>query len=252
MIELGRHQINHVPRENRLCPLCKSKQIENENHLLFQFQEYSSLRKVFLHQVSEIVPDIQKSTPTTEIITFLNCNDYFMNKLVMKFISPCMNIRDSLLLATATTTTTTAAAAAATAAAPSSTATIPTPPPPPTTTTTTTTSTPTPTLTPITTTTLGRPTFHGKNGTNVIDFLIRNKRTFLNVANFVVKHPSYLSDHSAIVEWLNLNTRLIVDETHPPSISSRLSKLRRQFCWEIDSHLKFKIKPHYARNQSKF
>ena len=218
MIELGRHPIDHVPRENRLCPLCKSKQIENENHFLFQFQEYSSLRKVFLHQVSQIVPDIQKSTPTTEIIKFLNSNKYFMNKLVMKFVSPCMNIRDSLLLATA-------AAAAATAAAPTSTATFP-PPSPPTTTTTTTS----------TTTTLGRPTFYGKNGTSAIDYLIRNKRTFLNAANFVVKHPSYLSDHSAIVALLNLNTRLIANETHPPNISKRLSKLPRQFCWEIDSH----------------
>ena len=39
MIELGRYQIDHVPRENRLCPLYKSKQIEDENHFLFQFQE---------------------------------------------------------------------------------------------------------------------------------------------------------------------------------------------------------------------
>ena len=47
--------------------------------------------------------------------------------------------------------------------------------------------------------TLGRPTFHGKNGTSVIDYIICDQCTFLNVANFVVKQPSYLSDHSAIV-----------------------------------------------------
>ena len=67
MIELGRYQIFHVGSENRLCPLCpdclgidkirrytnnmkekyiyiyplfKSKQIEDENHFLFQCQEY--------------------------------------------------------------------------------------------------------------------------------------------------------------------------------------------------------------------
>ena len=74
-------------------------QIEGENHFFFQCQEYSSLRKVFLHQISEIVPDIERK-PTTEIIKFLmNSNDYFVNKLVMKFISLCMNIRDSFLLA---------------------------------------------------------------------------------------------------------------------------------------------------------
>ena len=82
MIELGRYQIDNVPRENRLCPLCKCKQTEDENHFLFQCQEYSSLRKVFLHQISEIVPDIERK-PTTEIIKFLiNSNDYFINKLV--------------------------------------------------------------------------------------------------------------------------------------------------------------------------
>ena len=82
MIELGRYQIDHVPRENSLCPLCNSKQFEHENHFLFQCQEYSSLRNVFLHQISDIVPDIERK-PTTEIITFLmNSNDYFINKLV--------------------------------------------------------------------------------------------------------------------------------------------------------------------------
>ena len=88
--------------------------------------------------------------------------------------------------------------------------------------------------------TLGRPTFHGKNGTSVIDYLICDQFTFLNVANFVVKQPFYLSDLSAIVARLNLNTRLIGDEMHTPNSRRRLSKLPRQFCWEIDSRLKFK------------
>ena len=73
--------------------------------------------------------------------------------------------------------------------------------------------------------TLGRPTFHGKNGTSVIDSLICDQCTFLNVANFDIKQPSYLSDHSAIVAWLNLNTSLIADKTHPPNSSNRLGTL---------------------------
>ena len=60
MIELRIYQIDHVVRENRLCLLCKSKQIEDENHFLFQRQEHSSPRKVFLHQITEIVPDIER------------------------------------------------------------------------------------------------------------------------------------------------------------------------------------------------
>ena len=60
MIELRIYQIDHVGRENRLCLLCKSKKIEDENHFFFQRQEYSSSRKVFLHQITEIVPDIER------------------------------------------------------------------------------------------------------------------------------------------------------------------------------------------------
>ena len=56
------------------------------------------LRRVFLHQISEIVPDVERK-PNTEIIKFLmNSNDYFIKKLEIKFISSCMNIGDSLLL----------------------------------------------------------------------------------------------------------------------------------------------------------
>ena len=88
--------------------------------------------------------------------------------------------------------------------------------------------------------TLGRPTFHGKNGTSVIDYIICDQCTFLNVANFVVKQPSYLSDHSAIVAWLNLNTSLPASETQSSTSTNRLISLPRQFCWENDSYLKFR------------
>ena len=36
MIEHGRCQIDHLLRENRLCPLCNSNQVEDEIHFLFQ------------------------------------------------------------------------------------------------------------------------------------------------------------------------------------------------------------------------
>lgn len=61
--------------------------------------------------------------------------------------------------------------------------------------------------------TLGRPTFRGENGTSVINYLICDQSTFLNVTSFVVKQPCYLSDHSAIVAWLNTNTSLPTSES---------------------------------------
>ena len=36
--------------------------------------------------------------------------------------------------------------------------------------------------------TLGRPTFHGTNGTSVIDYFICDHHTFLDVANFAIPH----------------------------------------------------------------
>ena len=89
---------------------------------------------------------------------------------------------------------------------------------------------------------LGRPTFHGKNGTSVIDYIICDQSTFINVDNFVVKQPSYLSDHSAIVAWLNINTSLSANEIQTTNINSfnTLVSLPRQFCWENDSYLKFR------------
>ena len=87
---------------------------------------------------------------------------------------------------------------------------------------------------------LGRPTFHGRNGASVIDYIICDQSTFLNITGFVVKQPSYLSDHSAIVAWLNLSTNLPTSETQTLNSTSRLIRLPRQFCWENDSYLKFR------------
>ena len=88
--------------------------------------------------------------------------------------------------------------------------------------------------------TLGRPTFHGRNGASVIDYIICDQSTFLNITGFVVKQPSYLSDQSAIVAWLNLSTNLPTSKTQTLNSTSRLLRLPRLFCWENDSYLKFR------------
>ena len=45
---------------------------------------------------------------------------------------------------------------------------------------------------------LGRVTFHGKNGVSVADYAVRDQDLLSHVANFVVKDPLHLSDHSPI------------------------------------------------------
>ena len=98
MIELGRYQRDHIPRESRLCPLCKSNQVENESHFLFQCSSYSFQRKTFLNQLNEIIPALDRKSTSESIKLLMNSNDHHVNKLVMKFISSCTDIRDTLLL----------------------------------------------------------------------------------------------------------------------------------------------------------
>ena len=52
MIEHGRYQIDHLPRENRLCLLCNSNQVEDEIHFLFQCNKYSVQRQAFINQIN--------------------------------------------------------------------------------------------------------------------------------------------------------------------------------------------------------
>ena len=89
MIELSRYQRDHLPRESRLCPLCKSNQVENESHFLFQCGRYSLQRETFLNRVNEIIPDFEGKSTSESIKLLMNSNDHHVNKLVMKFISSC-------------------------------------------------------------------------------------------------------------------------------------------------------------------
>ena len=60
---------------------------------------------------------------------------------------------------------------------------------------------------------LGRVTFHGKNGVSVVDYAVRDQDLLSHVANFVVKDPLHLSDHSPITTWLNINQKMSYNHT---------------------------------------
>ena len=101
MIEQGRYQIGHLPREHRLCPLCNSNQVEDEIHFFFQCNKYSvqrQVRQAFINQINRIIPDFDKKSSPESIKLIMNSNEHHVNKLVMKFIFSCMKIRDSLLV----------------------------------------------------------------------------------------------------------------------------------------------------------
>ena len=85
---------------------------------------------------------------------------------------------------------------------------------------------------------LGRVTFHGKNGVSVVDFAVYDQDLLSQVANFVVKDPLHLSDHSAITTWLNINKK--TSYNHTILEGDTLTRLPKQFLWENDSAQKFK------------
>ena len=65
-----------------------------------------------------------------------------------------------------------------------------------------------------------------KKKKNDIDYLICNHHTFLDVADFIVEKPSLLSDHCAILVWLNLITDLPASETQSAFHSTKNSGLK--------------------------
>ena len=48
LIEKGRHSKPKIPREERICNLCNSNEIEDEIHFLFHCSTNEILRKSFL------------------------------------------------------------------------------------------------------------------------------------------------------------------------------------------------------------
>ena len=97
MIEHGQYQIYHLPRENRLCPLCNSNQVD-EIHFLFKGNKYSVQRQAFINQINRIIPEFDKKLSPESIKLIMNSKEHHVNKLVLKFVSSHgMKIRDSLL-----------------------------------------------------------------------------------------------------------------------------------------------------------
>ena len=63
---------------------------------------------------------------------------------------------------------------------------------------------------------LGRPTFHGKNGISTIDYIICDQDIFQNVNYFGVKQPTYLSDHNQIITWFDIHKPTPKNENNLP------------------------------------
>ena len=73
---------------------------------------------------------------------------------------------------------------------------------------------------------------------SVVDYAVCDQDLLSHVANFVVKDPLHLSDHSPITTWLNINKK--TSYNHTILEGDTLTRLPKQFLWENDSAQKFK------------
>jgi hypothetical protein len=94
---------------------------------------------------------------------------------------------------------------------------------------------------------LGRPIFHGKNGTSTVDYIICNQDLIPKAKNQVVKSPSYLSDHSQVITWVNLHKTtnshniMRLSSAFPCVRPPGHSRECRCFCWLLT--LRFSTRP---------
>ena len=64
----------------------------------FNVANDSFQRKTFLNRINEIIPDFERKSASESKKLLINSNDHREKRLVIKFISSCTNIRDTLLL----------------------------------------------------------------------------------------------------------------------------------------------------------
>ena len=76
------------------------------------------------------------------------------------------------------------------------------------------------------------------HGISVVDYAICDQTSFSHILIFIVKEPTYLSDHSPLVTWLCTDTDIRNQDPSPES--DTLTRLPKQFMWESDSTPKFK------------
>ena len=102
---------------------------------------------------------------------------------------------------------------------------------------------------------LGRPTYHGKNGTSLVDYVICDQDLTETIENLIIKPPTYLSDHSQILTWIKTNQANIQNSIDPNVIVStpitRQHELPAQFIWDNNSARYFKESLQSYETQTK-
>ena len=81
---------------------------------------------------------------------------------------------------------------------------------------------------------LGRSTFHGKNGTSTVDYIIMDQEFIEYTKYFIVDQPIFLSDHSMISTWIDTTINFLNYDEQTTRLDS-LQNTPRQFIWTQES-----------------
>lgn len=90
-----------IPKNERFCPLCKSGQIEDENHFILDCDIYKNQRDSFNNKILNITLDninFSRYNKDNKVKFLLNNNSYKILKLTSSFIIDCLKIRKELML----------------------------------------------------------------------------------------------------------------------------------------------------------
>ena len=91
MIECGRY--HNIPHDQRICKLCTSNEIENEEHLLFSCQAYDNIRQNILTGL----PNNTHQGDRNLLVDLLKLTDDETILKLSKFIYSCFELRDKSL-----------------------------------------------------------------------------------------------------------------------------------------------------------
>ena len=93
-IETGRYE--NIPRNERICHVCTSNKIEDENHFLLDCKA-SQIRDIFFSKLETKIPDFKSLSHDTLISVLMNSSDYLINCQLVSFISQCFELRTKLI-----------------------------------------------------------------------------------------------------------------------------------------------------------
>ena len=89
-VETGRY--DQFSRDNRLCPICASNQIEDETHFLIYCNQYSILGNKFYEKIEHIILTSKQLSSLQAISELMTSSNHYIDLQLTKYISSCFDL----------------------------------------------------------------------------------------------------------------------------------------------------------------